>query len=145
VHLWSQPGVVSASVEGSEFLGGRIRGPLTTTAEIGSIFSLALLITLWYPRVAAAIALAASVLCLPLYFYLAAPGPFRWIFKGEYSVPLQASFVWHTWAVAGMFTIAIAAYVCFRIFSQPQTSYDAPVIRTRRPPPPLLPQSPLGE
>jgi hypothetical protein len=76
VHLWSQPGVVSASVEGSEFLGDRIRGPLTTTAEIGSIFFLlALLITLWYPRVAAAIALAASVLCLPLYFYLAAPGP----------------------------------------------------------------------
>jgi hypothetical protein len=119
------------TVDGSEFIGGRITGPLTTIADIGSNFLLlALLITFWYPRVAAAIMLAASVLCLPLYFYFTAPGPFRWIFKGEYSVPLQASFVWDTWAIAGMFTIAIAAYVCFRIFSQPQTSHDAPVIGT---------------
>ena len=119
------------TVDGSEFLGGRITGPVFTAAETGSIFFfIASLVTFWYPRVSAGITLAASVLCLPLYFYFTAPGPFRWIFRGEYSVPLQASFVWDTWAVAGMFTIAIAAYVCFRIFSQPQTDSSAPAAPT---------------
>jgi hypothetical protein len=78
--------------------------------DIGSLlFVLALLLTFFYRRTAAAITLIACLLCLPLYFYFTAPGPFRWVFRGEYSVPLQANFVWNKWDIAGIVALTIAA------------------------------------
>jgi len=74
----------------SEFSAGRLTGKLFTMADLGSLlFLVALLLTIFFPRVAAAIALAATLLCLPFYLYILMPGPYRQIFKGEYSVPLQ--------------------------------------------------------
>ena len=76
----------------SEFSGGRITGKLFTMADLGSLlFLVALLLTIFFPRVAAVVALAATLLCLPFYLYILMPGPYRQIFKGEYSVPLQSS------------------------------------------------------
>jgi hypothetical protein len=83
--------------------------------ETGSLlFVLALLLTFFYRRIAAATTLIACLLCLPLYLYFTAPGPFRWVFRGEYSVPLQASFVSNKWAITGIVALAIAAYVGVR-------------------------------
>jgi hypothetical protein len=108
---------ITAGVEATEFSGGRITGPLLTMANIGILlFVLGLLVTFAYPRVAASIGLAASLLCLPLYFYFTAPGPFRRILRGEYSVPLQASFVWNPWTIAGVLALSGTAYVCCRGF-----------------------------
>ena len=102
----------------SEFIGGRVTGPLFTMAESGSfLFMPALILTFFYPRIAAGIALIASLLYLPLYLYFIAPGPFRWVFKGEYKVPLQGSFVWNNWAIAGITSLIIAVFVCLRSFS----------------------------
>ena len=94
----------------SEFRGGRLTGKLFTMADVSCLlFFMALLSTILFPRVAAAISLAATLLCLPFYLYILMPGPYRRIFRGEYSVPLQRPFVWDNWAVAGVLSLVIAA------------------------------------
>src|ERR1700730_7122881 len=83
-----------SDLEGTEFSGGWLTGPLLDMKYVGSfMFILALLLTLPYRRIAAAIATVASLLCLPLYLYFTAPGPFLWAFRGEYSVPASTTFV----------------------------------------------------
>ena len=105
ILLWKYgPGV-----EGTEFSGGRITGLLLHSNELGALlFIVALLLTLFYRRVAAVIGIVAALLSLPLYFYELAPGPFRWLSRGQYSVPLSASFVWTKWNIAGVLALALA-------------------------------------
>jgi hypothetical protein len=103
----------SLGLEGTEFSGGRLTGPLLHLCDAGSLLLVvALLLTFVYPRVAAALGLGVPLLCLPLYFFLIAPGPFRRVFRGEYSVPLQTNFVWGKWPILGVLTLAFAASVC---------------------------------
>jgi hypothetical protein len=102
----------------SEFSGGRITGKLFTMADLGSLrFLVALLLTIFFPQVTAAIALAAT-LCLPFYLYILMPGPYRQIFKGEYSVPLRRPFVWNNWAVVGVLNLVIAAFLSLHRLSK---------------------------
>ena len=109
----------------SEFRGGWLTGVLFAMAVSGNIlFILSVVLTFLYRRVAAAIVLLATLLSLPLYLYLIAPGPFRWVFKGEYSVPLRANFVWNNWAIAGMTTLLIATLICLRSFSNVDRKVD---------------------
>ena len=101
----------------SEFSGGRLTGKLFAMADIGcGLFLMALLSTIVFPRVAAAIALTATLLCLPFYLYILMPGPYRRIFKGEYSVSLQRPFVWDNWAVAGVLSLVIVASLSLHNF-----------------------------
>lgn len=94
----------------SEFIGGWLTGKIFSLADFGGIlFLFALLLTVFLPRVASAVALLASLLCLPLYLYVVAPGPFRRIFKGAYSVSLQHPFVWDWSAMSGIATLVFAA------------------------------------
>jgi hypothetical protein len=96
----------------SEFSGGRLTGKLFTMADLGSLlFLAALFLTILFPRVAAVVALAATPLCLPVYLYILMPGPYRQIFKGEYSVPLQRPFVWNNWAVIGVLSLVMATFL----------------------------------
>src|SRR4051812_29327377 len=82
------------SLEGTEFSGGRLTGLLLNMKAIGALlFVLACAIVFFHRRIAAGIAILACLLCLPLYLYFAAPGSFRWLFRGEYSVPLRAGLV----------------------------------------------------
>src|ERR1700761_2306271 len=75
----------------SEFSGGWVTGPLLSVFQSGwFFFLLAMILTFFYQRVGAAVGIAASVLCLPFYLYFAVPGLFRSVFRGEWSVPLQA-------------------------------------------------------
>jgi ABC-type uncharacterized transport system permease subunit len=99
----------------SEFSGGRITGKLFTMADLASLlFIVAVLVTILFPRIAAVIALTASLLCLPFYLYVLLPGPYRQIFKGEYSVPLHRSVVWNTWAVLGVLSLLAAGALSVR-------------------------------
>jgi hypothetical protein len=99
----------------TEFSGGRVTGPLLDVYDIGSLlFILAIPLTFFFRRTAAAVTVMASLLCLPLYFYFTAPGPFRRLFPGEYSVPLESNFAWTGWAIFGILALAIAAGVGFR-------------------------------
>jgi len=105
----------------SEFSGGRLTGPLFKMADLGSVlFLLALLLTFFLRRTAATIALAATLLCFPFYLYVLMPGPYRWIFKGEYSVPLYRPFHWDNWAVVGVFSLLFVATLSLRSYSKLQ-------------------------
>jgi hypothetical protein len=96
----------------SEFSGGWLTGPLFKMVELGSVlFLLALLLTFFLRRTAATTALAATLLCFPFYLYVLMPGPFRWIFKGEDSVPLYRPFHWDNWAVVGVFSLLFVAQI----------------------------------
>jgi hypothetical protein len=100
----------------SEFSGGRLTGPIFRMFDNGSVmFIVTLLLTFFLRRIAAAITIVASLLCLPVYLYVTAPGPFRRVFPGNYSIPLQASFVWNRWAVLGMLTLLAA--ICISLWN----------------------------
>jgi glycerol-3-phosphate acyltransferase PlsY len=104
-----------SSLWGTEFSGGRITGILLGMKDAGSLlFVTALLLTFFYRRIAALITLIACALCLPLYLYFTIPSLFRKIFRAEWSVPLQAGFIWNNWTVAGIVVLAITASVAVR-------------------------------
>src|SRR5713101_6278311 len=80
VFTWSMFG----PLEGTEFSGGSITGPLLHLYDVGTLlFVLALILTFVRLRLAALIGVTASLLCLPIYLYFTAPGPFRRVFRGE--------------------------------------------------------------
>src|SRR5690242_7255654 len=86
----------SSGLDDSEFSGGRITGPILDLFDGGTLLlALAGILSFFLHRVAAAAALIATLLCLPLYIYFTAPGPFRAVFHGEYSVPYPSYFVWN--------------------------------------------------
>lgn len=102
-------------LKGTEFSGGRTTGPLLHLSDLGLIlFAAALVVTFFYLRVAALMTVIASLLCLPLYIYFAAPGAFRHVFPGDYSAPAQAHFVWNNRIVAGIFCLLAAACLGIR-------------------------------
>src|SRR5439155_9853545 len=108
----------SIILEGTEFSGGTVTGPLLSFESAAAyLLILGLVLTFLYRRIAAVVTVAACVLCLPFYLYFIAPGPFRRVvqnagFKGEWLVFGRADFVWNGWAVAGVVSVAIALYVC---------------------------------
>lgn len=105
----------------SEFSGGTLTGPLFKMADGGGLLLLvALLLTFFLRRIAATIALVAVVLCFPFYLYILMPGPYRWIFKGEYSVPLQRPFHWNNWAVVGILSLIFAGILSLRSYFKSQ-------------------------
>jgi hypothetical protein len=76
-------------LEGTEFSGGRITGPVLQLQTVGTLlFLLAATFTFPFRRTASVIALLACLPCLPLYLLLTAAGPFRWVVGGEWKVPL---------------------------------------------------------
>jgi hypothetical protein len=76
------------------------------------LFILALVLTFLFPRTAAVIGIASSLLCLPLYFFFIAPVPFAEIFaRGhEFKVPLAPGFHWRTWPLTALLAVGIAIY-----------------------------------
>ena len=103
----------------TEFIGGTVMGPVFTLHELsGDLFPLAAIAAFFYRRVAAAMALVACVLAPPLYINFLAPGPFRTLFPGEYSVPLTRSYVWDPWSLAGLAVIATTTLLSLRAFRQ---------------------------
>jgi len=107
-------------LEGTEFSGGWLTGPLLSMIDIGSVlFVLALVVSFVYPRIAGAIGLVSSLLCLPLYLYFIAPVPFSQIFGfgHEFKVQPRGGFHWERWAIAGVLTLAITMYVSLRNFA----------------------------
>lgn len=104
-------------LEGTEFSGGWLTGPLLSMIDIGTVlFVVALIVAFMYPRIAGAIGLVSSLLCLPLYLYFIAPVPFNQVFGFGHQFKVQPSggFHWDRWAIAGVLTLAVTTYVCLR-------------------------------
>ena len=107
-------------LEGTEFSGGWLTGPLLSMTDIGTVlFVLALILTFMYPRIAGAIGIASSLLCLPLYLYFIVPVPFNKIFGFGHQFKVQPSggFHWDRWAIAGVLTLAVTIYISLRGFA----------------------------
>jgi hypothetical protein len=108
---------ITDGLEGTEFGGGWLTGPLLSMADIGTLlFVLALVVTFVIPRVAAAIGIASSLLCSPLYFFFIAPVPFNQVFGfgHEFKVKHAPGFHWHTWPVTGLLALAVTLYFLHR-------------------------------
>ena len=104
-------------LEGTEFSGGRITGPLLHMQGIGILlFLLAAFLTFPFRRIASAIALLACLLSVPLYLLLTAPGPFRWLFRGEWKTPLSSNFVWEWWSLGAIAALVFAVFTFLRSF-----------------------------
>src|SRR6266487_3707459 len=75
----------SIVLEGTEFSGGTVGGPLTSIEAAGAyLLVLGLVLTFLYRRIAAVVTVVACALCLPICLDFVAPGPFRWVFRGKY-------------------------------------------------------------
>jgi hypothetical protein len=80
-------------LDGSEFSGGWLTGPLLKLQFGGTLLiTFALFAAFAYPRAAAAMTLAAVACCLPLHLYFLVPGFFRAFAPGEYSIPMRSYF-----------------------------------------------------
>lgn|ERR1022692_2981261 len=109
-----------SDLEGTEFSGGTITGPLLQMQDVGALLFLAASpLTFLFHRIAALAALLACLLCLPLYLLFTAPGPFRWVFRGEWKTPLFSSFVWDWWSIVGIVSITLAVFACLRSIVKP--------------------------
>ena len=81
-------------LEGSEFSAGRITEPLLAVTAWGiTLLATGFVLTFFRPQIGAIVILISGLMSLPLYLYFLAPGPFRWVFRGEYSVPAMGLFV----------------------------------------------------
>jgi len=110
---------LTRGLDGTEFSGGRLTGPLLSMADSGTLlFILAIVLTVLFPRVAAAIGLASSLLCVPLCCFFIAPLPFARLFaRGiEFSFQPPPGFHWRMWPVTTLVAVALASYLCIRRF-----------------------------
>jgi hypothetical protein len=111
------------TLSGTEFSGGWLTGPLLSIAEIGMVLCLlAFGVAFAHARVAAAIGLASSLLCLPLYLYLIAPIPFTELFRLRHEFKVQAIGGFHldSWAIMGVLSLGATTYVCLRGIAIPR-------------------------
>lgn len=94
------------AVEGTEASGGTVTGPLLSLVDFATLLFIAsLLLLLWLPRTAAILTCLAALLCLPLSLLFLAPGPFRRVVGGLWSVPLQSNSVFSWWTVGWFLTL----------------------------------------
>src|SRR5438477_7998124 len=104
---------VTLPMEGTGFSAGRVTGPLFNMADVGILlFAVSLITSFWLRRTSAMLGLGASILSLPLCLLLLAPGPFRRFTGGEWSVPLQSSFVWNMWTIGLLVLLVSTAILC---------------------------------
>jgi hypothetical protein len=111
---------VTSGLDGTEFSGGWLTGPLLSMADVGIVlFVPAFLLIFVMSRLAAAIGLLSSLLCVPLCCFFIAPLPFAHVFaRGhEFNVQPTPGFHWHAWPVVTLFAAALACYLCFRRFT----------------------------
>jgi hypothetical protein len=108
---------ITEGLDGTEFSGGWLTGPLLSMAALGTVlFILALVLTFLFPRVAALLGLGSSLLCLPLYCFFLAPVPFNRVFgRGhEFKVQPAPGFHLHVWPLTALLASVVAVYVCVR-------------------------------
>lgn len=113
---------LTIGLDGTEFPGGRITGPLHSMSDAAFVlFIVSLLLLIRLPRVSAAASGIATLLCIPLSFLLLAPGPFRRIAGGKWTAPLDSNFVLSRWTVGWSLALLTSVAVALAILLQPRT------------------------
>lgn len=108
------------------FSAGRVRifwgwltGPILNLSDCGGyLFLLSALLAFFLLRVSSTMTLTAALLCMPLYLYFIAPGIFRKLFPGEYSIPITSAFTWSFPALAGLGSLAVAGFISVYFFKK---------------------------
>ena len=109
----------SSPLDGSEFSGGWLTGPILNLSDYGGyLFLLSAVLAFFLLRVSSIMALTSALLCMPLYLYFIAPGVFRKHFPGEYSIPIPSVFTWSLPALAGVGSLATAGFVSVYFFKK---------------------------
>ena len=109
--------VATAPLDGSEFSGGLLTGPLLSMADYGAeLFFVALICAFLFRRVAAAMAVAASALCLPLYLFFLVPVPFAKFFVPGHPLLVQhpAGIEWRWSTFVDLLVTGLTMYICYR-------------------------------
>lgn len=110
----------SNRLDGSEFSGGWVTGPLHLMVEIGAgLFFLALPLSLKFPRVAAAFALVAAALSLPIFLFFFFPFLFVQIFAGEWHSRPTPGLHWDPTILAALLTLLGTAAECVQTLFVP--------------------------
>ena len=92
--------------EGTEFSEGLSTGRILWLHDMALLLYVGAAVLAFVDRrFASAMALSGCLLSLPLYFHEIAPGPFRAMFPGDYSVPLNGAFAWDARALGSVATI----------------------------------------
>ena len=109
--------ITDGLASGTEFSGGRLTGPLLSMAAHWKLFFvIGLVVTFVYPRVAAVVGLASSLLRLPLFLFFIAPVPFNQVFGFGHELKVQPSPVstGRIWTATGLLTLAVTSVLCVR-------------------------------
>lgn len=116
-------------LEGTEFSEGVLTGRILWLHDMALLLYLASAgLAFVDRRFAGPVAFLGCFLSLPLYLYEIAPGPFRALFPGEYSVPLFRSFVWDTRAIGSM-AVIIGLTVISAVVRRVEPRDGAPEVR----------------
>ena len=103
-----------AMFSGTEAEGGKVTGPLGDLYNVGFlVLVIALLLTLFFPRIAGAATIAACLLCLPLVLYLIVPTFFRRVLGGFWET--QPSYYWAGHAIVA--AVALATAMCIGLWN----------------------------
>jgi MFS-type transporter involved in bile tolerance (Atg22 family) len=108
---------ITDGLDGTEFSGGWLTGPLLSMADMGILlFVFAFVATFVFPRVAAVLGLASSLLCLPLYLFFIAPVPFNRVFGFGHQFKVQPTpgIHWEKWTVTGLLALVLTCFLCAR-------------------------------
>jgi len=119
---------LTRGLDGTEFSGGWLTGPLLSIADIGAVFFIiGLALTFFVPRIAALLGLASSLLCVPLCCFFIAPVPFAQVFaRGhEFKVYPAPGFHLRLWPVATLLGVALLSCQCIRRFALSQNPRHA--------------------
>ncbi len=97
-----------------DFNGGAFTCPLLILNTFGCrLFATAMILSLIDRCLAAIGGLVASLLCFPLYFFLVAPGIFRYLFPDAFWRHSQTNFYWDKWAIGGILLLGTTGLVCY--------------------------------
>ena len=106
----------AAHWDGTEFSGGRVSGLLLHMANLAiAFFVIAGVLAFVRVVLGGAACLIGCLLAFPIYFYFVLPGPFRSVFKGEYSVPLRSSIAFTFNSALGIFALTLATFFSVRL------------------------------
>jgi hypothetical protein len=108
-----------SGLDGTEFSGGWLTGPMLIVHFGGTLLmTFALPVAFAYPRVAAAMMLAAVLFCLPLHLYFLVPGAF---FASYASVPVDSFFRFVDMDFCSIVALAAATLVAVLLLRKSET------------------------